>query len=58
MVLVAAVRLSAALGQRSAGILYEVWHTHAAQAMANVSAQGGVQLTVETVIRCVIWRAI
>lgn len=36
---------------RSAGILYEVWHTPAAQLMQNVTAQHGRQLTTELVIR-------
>jgi len=36
---------------RSAGILYEVWHTSAAQAMKQVVQKGGRPLTVETVIR-------
>lgn len=36
---------------RSAGILYELWHGKAADSMAKVAAQGGPQLTTETVIR-------
>lgn len=36
---------------RSAGILYEVWHSTAAQAMKKVLQKGGRPLTVETVIR-------
>mgnify|MGYP000325744123 CR=1 FL=1 len=38
-------------GNRSAGILYEVWHTLAAQTIANVSRAGGAQLTTELVLR-------
>lgn len=34
-----------------AGILYEVWHGHAATAMATVAKMGGQQLTTELVIR-------
>jgi hypothetical protein len=33
------------------GVLYEGWHTFAATAMATIAARGGVQLTVEDVIR-------
>ena len=36
---------------RSAGILYEVWHSMAATAMAQVRAAGLPQLTTETVLR-------
>jgi len=36
---------------RSAGILYEIWHCQAAQAMAQVKDSGSPQLTVETVIQ-------
>ena len=36
---------------RDAGILYEVWHTHAAQAMGRVAAVGAAQLTTELVIQ-------
>jgi hypothetical protein len=36
---------------RDAGILYEVWHTRAAQAMARVKADGGAQLTTELVLQ-------
>lgn len=43
--------LQATVAQRSAGILYEVWHTRAAQLMANVTALGGTQLTTELVLR-------
>ena len=42
--------LSWLVASRDAGILYEVWHTRAAQAMARVKAEGGVQLTTELVI--------
>lgn len=38
-------------GVRSAGILYEVWHSEAATAMREVAAQGGPPLTTERVIR-------
>ena len=37
--------------QRSAGILYEVWHSRASMSMAQVSAAGLPQLTTERVIR-------
>eukprot|EP00038_Savillea_parva_P001715 m.106713 g.106713 ORF g.106713 m.106713 type:complete len:887 (-) comp10599_c0_seq4:193-2853(-) len=36
---------------RSAGILYEVWHSEAAMTMAQVKQAGHPQLTTETVIR-------
>ena len=36
---------------RNAGILYEVWHTRAADAMRTVHDKGGVQLTTELVIQ-------
>lgn len=36
---------------RDAGILYEVWHTRAAAAMATVRARGDPQLTTELVIQ-------
>jgi hypothetical protein len=39
------------LSQRDAGILYEVWHTRAAHAMAAVRAKGLPQLTTELVIQ-------
>jgi hypothetical protein len=42
--------LSCLVASRDAGILYEVWHTRAAQAMARVKAEGGMQLTTELVI--------
>jgi hypothetical protein len=42
--------LSWLVASRDAGILYEVWHTRAAQAMARVKAEGGMQLTTELVI--------
>ena len=48
--LLLAVALPCALG-RDAGILYEVWHTTAAQAMGKVAKQGGEQLTTERVIQ-------
>ena len=38
-------------GTRSVGILYEIWHTAAAAAMAQVAARNLTQLTVESVIR-------
>ena len=43
--------LSWLVAPRDAGILYEVWHTRAAQAMARVKAEGGLQLTIELVIQ-------
>ena len=43
--------LSCLVASRDAGILYEVWHTRAAQAMARVKAEGGLQLTTELVIQ-------
>ena len=36
---------------RSAGILYEVWHSKSATAMAQVKAAGFPQLTTERVLR-------
>ncbi len=42
--------LSLLVAARDAGILYEVWHTRAAQAMERVKAEGGTQLTTELVI--------
>jgi hypothetical protein len=35
----------------SAGILYETWHTYAAQAMQTVLSMNGTGLTAETVLR-------
>lgn len=43
--------LAASASARDAGILYEVWHTKAAQAMATVAASGWPQLTTELVIQ-------
>ena len=43
--------LSTSASELKVGILYEGWHTFAATAMANVTAVGGTQLTVEDVIR-------
>ena len=52
MVAAAAVSgVYAAEPERSAGILYEVFHAGAAAAMAQVKQHGHPQLTVETVIR-------
>jgi hypothetical protein len=42
--------LSLLVAARDAGILYEVWHTRAAQAMERVKSEGGTQLTTELVI--------
>ena len=47
----AAAGSPASPGARSAGILYEVWHSKAATAMAQVKAAGLPQLTTERVLR-------
>ncbi|EDQ91439.1 uncharacterized protein MONBRDRAFT_36118 [Monosiga brevicollis MX1] len=46
-----ALALVPALVAADVGILYEVWHTTAAQAMQQVAAMHGTQLTTERVIR-------
>ena len=50
LVALALALAAAPASARDAGILYEVWHTRAAQAMARVAAEGGAQLTTELVI--------
>ena len=42
--------LSSFVASRDAGILYEVWHSRASNAMSRVRAAGGAQLTTERVI--------
>jgi hypothetical protein len=42
---------AAASSNTSAGILYEVWHSHAAQNYAAIAAQNGTQLTTELVVQ-------
>lgn len=49
--LISLVLFAAVANGRDAGILYEVWHSTAAHAMAQVKAAGGAQLTTELVIQ-------
>ena len=51
MVLLLTNLILAIAGERSAGILYEIWHSEAAAAMAQVKSHGLPQLTTEAVIR-------